>query len=65
MIAGYDTTSNALTYCSYILAKHPEELSKLQEEIDGMFHVESQSRERENIESAGLDQNRDLGMTHN
>ena len=42
LVAGYDTTSNALTYCSYILAKHPEELAKLQDEIDEKFNAESQ-----------------------
>ena len=37
MLAGYDTTSNTLTFCSYILATHPEEMAKLQEEIDAKF----------------------------
>ncbi|CAF1333431.1 unnamed protein product [Didymodactylos carnosus] len=34
MIAGYETTSTALAYCTYVLANHPEEQLKLQEEID-------------------------------
>jgi cytochrome P450 len=37
MLAGYDTTSNALSYSSYVLATHPEEQAKLQEEIDQKF----------------------------
>lgn len=34
MAAGYETTSTALAYATYILAKHPEVLEKLQAEID-------------------------------
>lgn len=37
MIAGYETTSTALSYVSYILATHPEEQAKLQEHIDTHF----------------------------
>ena len=37
MLAGYDTTSNTLSYCSYVLATHPEEQAKLQDEIDEKF----------------------------
>ena len=41
MLAGYDTTSNTLSYCSYVLATHPEELLKLQEEVDAKFGNDS------------------------
>ncbi|CAF0993668.1 unnamed protein product [Adineta steineri] len=34
MAAGYETTSTALAYATYALAKHPEVLQKLQAEID-------------------------------
>ncbi|CAF1579102.1 unnamed protein product, partial [Didymodactylos carnosus] len=34
MVAGYETTSTALAYCTYVLANHPEEQLKLQHEID-------------------------------
>ena len=34
LIAGYETTSTALAYSSYVLAKEPEVQRKLQEEID-------------------------------
>ena len=37
MLAGYDTTSNTLSYCMHILTTHPEELAKLQDEIDAKF----------------------------
>ncbi|CAF0828341.1 unnamed protein product [Adineta steineri] len=34
MVAGYETTSTALAYATYVLAKHPDVLKKLQDEID-------------------------------
>ncbi len=34
MIAGYETTSTALAYCTYILAREPLIQKKLQTEID-------------------------------
>ena len=37
MLAGYETTSNALTYTAYQLALHPDVQLKLQEEIDEYF----------------------------
>ncbi|CAF3845010.1 unnamed protein product [Rotaria sordida] len=37
MIAGYETTSTALAYVSYVLATHPNEQSKLQAHIDAHF----------------------------
>ncbi|CAF1165236.1 unnamed protein product [Adineta steineri] len=34
MATGYETTSTALAYATYVLAKHPDVLKKLQDEID-------------------------------
>ena len=34
MTAGYETTSTALAYVTYELAKHPDVLQKLQNEVD-------------------------------
>ena len=34
MLAGYETTANALSYTSYLLAINPHVQEKLQEEID-------------------------------
>ncbi len=38
VIAGYETTSTALSYISYVLATHPHEQQKLQEHIDSHFN---------------------------
>ena len=42
MIAGYETTSTALSYMTYVLATHPQEQLKLQEHIDTYFSPESE-----------------------
>ncbi|CAF1490887.1 unnamed protein product [Rotaria sp. Silwood1] len=41
VVAGYETTSTALSYISYILATHPNEQVKLQENIDAYFNPET------------------------
>ncbi len=38
IMAGYETTSNALTFTSYLLASHQTIQEKLQREIDEYFH---------------------------
>ena len=40
MLAGYETTSTTLSYCTYVLAKHPEEQQKLVDEINSLFNQE-------------------------
>jgi cytochrome P450 len=42
VIAGYETTSTALSYVTYVLAIHPEEQQKLQEHIDTHFDGETE-----------------------
>ena len=37
MLAGYETTANALSYVSYLLALNPQIQEKLQEEIDQFY----------------------------
>ena len=37
MLAGYETTANALTYVSYLLALHPDIQGNLQTEIDDYY----------------------------
>jgi cytochrome P450 len=41
MLAGYETTSTALTYITFILAKYPEEQQKLIDEIDSYYNNEN------------------------
>jgi cytochrome P450 len=43
VIAGYETTSTALSYISYVLATHPNEQQKLQEHIDALFDPETET----------------------
>ena len=40
LAAGFETVYNALNYCFYVLATHPEEMKKLQDEIDTFFKDE-------------------------
>jgi thromboxane-A synthase len=42
VIAGYETTSTALAYVTYVLATHPNEQYKLQEHIDTHFAPDSE-----------------------
>ena len=37
MLAGYETTSTTLSYCTYVLVKHPEEQQKLFDEVYSFF----------------------------
>jgi cytochrome P450 len=41
LLAGYETTSTTLSYCFWVLATHPEELKKLQQEMDTSFELKS------------------------
>ncbi|CAF1118828.1 unnamed protein product [Rotaria sordida] len=42
MIAGYETTSTALAYVTYVLSTYPDEQRKLQEHIDAHFNPETE-----------------------
>ncbi|KAI1391051.1 cytochrome P450 [Hypoxylon trugodes] len=37
LFAGHDTTSSTLLYCYFLLSRHPEALSKMRSEHDGVF----------------------------
>ena len=41
MLAGYETTSTTLSYCTYVLAKYPDEQQKLYDEISSFYSDES------------------------
>ena len=41
--AGFETVFTAINYCFYVLATHPGELKKLQEEIDSKLDDENVS----------------------
>ena len=36
-VAGFETTYSTLDYCIYVLTNYPEEMKKLQDEIDSKF----------------------------
>lgn len=42
MIAGYETTSTALAFVSYVLATHPDEQRQLQDHIDAQFDTQDE-----------------------
>ena len=46
ILAGYETTANALTYVSYLLALHPDIQENLQAEIDNYYDNNSVSVSR-------------------
>lgn len=37
LLAGFESTSSTLNFSLYMMAKHPEELKKLQAEVDTCF----------------------------
>lgn len=39
LLAGYETTAVTMSICSFLLAKYPEEMQKLQSEIDDLNTV--------------------------
>ena len=41
MLAGYETTSTALAYCSFVLATNQEEQNKVRTEIEQQFPAEA------------------------
>jgi cytochrome P450 len=44
LIAGHETTANALTWTCYLLAQHPEIEQKLFEEIDSILRMKTQQK---------------------
>nr|ATW72304.1 cytochrome p450 CYP3045C13 [Brachionus calyciflorus] len=51
MLAGYETTSTALSYSSIILSTHPEEQSKLYDEISSAFGSDTNSINSDSVQS--------------
>ena len=49
MLAGYETTSTTLSYCTFVLAKHPEEQQKLYDEISSVFNIENNAIDADNV----------------
>ena len=43
LIAGFETTNSTFNFCCYMMAKHPDELKKLQDEVDANFKETSVS----------------------
>ena len=44
MLAGYETTSTTLSYCTFVLATQPEEQQKLIDEINSVFRNSDESK---------------------
>lgn len=42
LLAGFETTSSALSYCIYEITKHHNEMLKLQAEVDAFFPPNSE-----------------------
>ena len=38
MLAGYETTSTALTYITFVIGKYPQEYERLCDEINSVFY---------------------------
>jgi len=51
MLAGYETTSTALSYCSFVLATNQEEQQKVREEIDQYFADPNLKPSTENVKN--------------
>lgn len=45
VVAGSDTTSNAMTFCLYELARHPEVVARLREELDPLVSAPLQPQD--------------------
>nr|QST15052.1 CYP361A1 protein [Diaphanosoma celebensis] len=42
LLGGFETTANALTYCSYLLATHPDIQDRVYQELDDTFQNDSE-----------------------
>src|ERR1700733_12999527 len=47
MVAGYETTSTALAYATYVLARNPDVQEKLQAEIDQLLSTDDDNNDEE------------------
>ena len=43
LLAGYETTSNALSYCTYLLALNPDAQDRLAGEVEDYFKINAVS----------------------
>lgn len=50
MAAGYETTSTAMSYCTYVLATQPDEQIKLYDEILAVFATSLSNINSENVQ---------------
>jgi cytochrome P450 len=52
LVAGYETTSSAISNCVHVLANKPEELQKLHDEIDANIGSEVNILEKKTLDSS-------------
>lgn len=51
LLAGFETTASCLSYCMHILTQYPDEMRKLQDEIDGSIEADLSNLNYDTVQS--------------